>query len=249
MPSDGRGEFRLAIATMLQSWLWELQNHIQHRIPDPVDYVEMRRKTFGSDLTMSLARLRQGERLSRDLYQTRPMRALDNSASDFVCLLNDIFSYQKEIEFEGELNNMVLVVQQFLDVDKQHAVAVVNDLMTARIRQFQHTADVELPILADDFDLSDDARQALRSYVEELEDWMSGIHRWHASVDRYREPELRRKSFSSGGLQPLARRSSVTRGAATPPEPPSPGWVLRGPTGVGTSAARIGSLLAASEAM
>ena len=42
---------------MTESWLWELANQIQNRIPDPVDYVEMRRKTFGSDLTMSLSRL------------------------------------------------------------------------------------------------------------------------------------------------------------------------------------------------
>ena len=32
----------------------------QNRIPDPVDYVEMRRNTFGSELTMSLSRLTHG---------------------------------------------------------------------------------------------------------------------------------------------------------------------------------------------
>ena len=45
------------------------------------------------------------------------MRSLENAAADYACLTNDVFSYQKEIEFEGELHNGVLVVQNFLDVD------------------------------------------------------------------------------------------------------------------------------------
>jgi hypothetical protein len=46
--------FRRAITDMTASWIWELGNQAQNRIPDPIDYIEMRRKTFGSDLTMSL---------------------------------------------------------------------------------------------------------------------------------------------------------------------------------------------------
>src|SRR3954447_16427683 len=36
-----RCSFRNAVETMTASWLWELQNHIQQRIPDPIDYIEM----------------------------------------------------------------------------------------------------------------------------------------------------------------------------------------------------------------
>ena len=57
MSQNARRQFRSAVETMLQSWLWELANHIENRIPDPVDYIEMRRKTFGSDMTMALAQL------------------------------------------------------------------------------------------------------------------------------------------------------------------------------------------------
>ncbi len=99
---------------MTESWIWELENHIQQRIPDPIDYVEMRRRTFGSDLTMNLARITHGGGLPPEIFATRPMRALENAAQDYACMLNDVFSYQKEIQFEGELHNMVLVVQNFL---------------------------------------------------------------------------------------------------------------------------------------
>jgi germacradienol/geosmin synthase len=213
MSPDDRREFRRAIRDMTESWMWELANQIHNRIPDPVDYIEMRRKTFGSDLTMSLSRLAHGQLVPATIYRTRPMRALDNSAADYACLTNDIFSYQKEIEFEGELNNGVLVFQHFLDCGKQQAVEIVNHLMTARMQQFEHIVAHELPALFDDFNLDESARDILNGYVEELQLWMAGIMKWHATCRRYDEVELRYY--------------------------PSPGHVLGHPTGLGASASRL----------
>ncbi len=216
MSANARRQFRRAIEDMTESWLWELANQIQNRIPDPIDYVEMRRKTFGSDLTMSLSRLAQGDEIPQEIYQTRSMRQLDNSAADFACLTNDIFSYQKEIEFEGELNNGVLVIQNFLNCDKFQAVEIVNNLMTTRALQFQHIVATELPVLFDDFNLDKNTREKLHRYVERLQQWMCGVLKWHIAVDRYKEFEL----CNSSPAQQL----------------------LRGPTGLGTSAARIRSV-------
>ncbi|MGH3913196.1 MAG: family 2 encapsulin nanocompartment cargo protein terpene cyclase [Pseudonocardiaceae bacterium] len=217
MSVDQRRQFRQAVETMTASWLWELANHIQHRIPDPVDYVEMRRKTFGSDMTMSLARITQGGHLPPQIFTTRPMRGLENSAQDYACLMNDIFSYQKEIEFEGELHNCVLVVQKFLDMDREQAVLVVNDLMTSRLQQFEHIITSELPLLAEDYHLDTDGREALNAYVVGLQDWVAGILDWHMLTGRYGESALQRRY-------------------RTPPQ-----W-SSGPTGLGTTAARLASL-------
>jgi germacradienol/geosmin synthase len=216
LSAHARSQFRRAIQDMTESWLWELANQIQNRIPDPVDYVEMRRKTFGSDLTMSLSRFSQGDAIPPEIFRTRPMRGLENSAADYACLTNDVFSYQKEIQFEGELNNGVLVVQRFLDLDAPRAVEVVNDLMTARMRQFEHIVATELPALADDFGLDSKAREKLLGYVEKLQQWMAGVLRWHQTVDRYKEFELLNT--------------------------PVPGRLPAPPRGLGTSAARIASL-------
>ncbi|RKH47011.1 family 2 encapsulin nanocompartment cargo protein terpene cyclase [Corallococcus sicarius] len=187
----GRKLFRKAIQDMTESWIWELNNQLINRVPDPVDYVEMRRKTFGSDLTMSLSRLSKGDAIPEAVFKTRTMRGLENSAADYACLVNDIFSYQKEIEFEGELNNGVLVVQKFLDVDKDSAVLVVNHLMTARMKQFEHLVEKELPVIIRSFDLDAKAQEKLHQYVVQLQQWMAGIPQWHAAVDRYKEAELR----------------------------------------------------------
>jgi germacradienol/geosmin synthase len=214
MAPAARRAFRRAIEDMVGSWLWELANQAENRVPDPVDYIEMRRMTFGSELTMSLCRLAHGNVVPPEIYQSGPMRSLENSAMDYACLLNDVFSYQKEIEFEGEVHNAVLVVQQFFGCDYPAALAIVDDLMTSRMRQFQHVAEHELPVLFDDAGLDAEARQVLRGYVEELENWMSGILVWHRGCRRYDEESLRRQHL--------------------PPRPR-----LAGPTGLGTSAVLI----------
>ncbi|MEV1167270.1 terpene synthase family protein [Nonomuraea sp. NPDC049784] len=214
MRLDERRELRGAVESMCASWLWELAGHVANHIPDPVDYVEMRRQTFGADLTMSLARLRHGKRISQEVYESGPMRALVSAIADCGTLINDIFSYQKEIEFEGELHNCVLVVQNFFDCDYATALGIVNDLLTSRMRQFQHIVEHELPVVCDDLGLDADDRRDLDAFVNELRDWVSGILNWHRHCFRYDEESLRRHN-----------------------RPPR--FRLGGPTGLGTSAALL----------
>ncbi|MFI0218538.1 family 2 encapsulin nanocompartment cargo protein terpene cyclase [Streptomyces lydicus] len=220
MTPEARRALRAAVDTMTASWLWEIDNQIQNRIPDPVDYIEMRRATFGSDLTMALSRLGHGRHIPPEVYRTGTLRSLENAAADYAALMNDVFSYQKEIEYEGEVHNGILVVQTFFDCDYPTALAIVNDLMTSRMREFQHVAAKELPVVYDDFQLPAEARATLDGYVRELENWMAGILNWHQGCRRYVEPELRHPVGSPGRL-----------GA---------------PSGLGTSAARFFQRAAAS---
>lgn len=212
MDLDARRTLRGAVQEMFESRLWELANEMQHRVPDPVDYVEMRRKTFGAGLTMSLARISHLASVPPALYRTRPLRNLEHAAADYACFTNDVFSYQKEVQFEGELHNCVVVIENFLDVDRGRAVRVVNDLMTARLRQFEHIVAHELPALLDDLD--PEIRAGMHRYVQELQDWMAGILAWHRVSGRYQESLLRYR--------------------------PAPGQPLGALTGIGTSAARTG---------
>jgi germacradienol/geosmin synthase len=204
---------------MTSSWLWELVNQAQNRIPDPIDYVEMRRRTFGSDLTMSLSRFGHGRAVPPELYRTRPVQAIEHSATDYAWFVNDLYSYRKEIQYEGELHNAVLVVRNFLDCPEDRAFEVVNDLMAARLAEFTHAATVELPALFRDYSVAPDVQEMLLEYVEEFRNWMAGIANWHENVGRYTEAELR--------YHPMA------------------GSRFGGPTGIGTSSLRISSLLPA----
>ncbi|MBB4893463.1 germacradienol/geosmin synthase [Streptomyces olivoverticillatus] len=224
MGEDARRAFRAAIEVMLDSWLWELDNQRMNRIPEPVDYIEMRRKTFGSDLTMTLSRFGHGKTLPPEVYRSRPVQALENAAADYACLTNDVFSYQKEVEFEGEVHNAVLVVENFFNCGRTEALGIVSDLMRSRMREFQHVLSTQLPALYEEFDLDAEARAALEGHAEELKNWMTAILTWHRECHRYGEADL------------LRHHAAPT--AHTPAAP-----VLGAPTGLGTSAARIATLL------
>ncbi|MGW3263257.1 germacradienol/geosmin synthase Cyc2 [Streptomyces sp. NPDC001056] len=194
MSADQRRTLKAAVDTMTESWVWELSNQLQNRVPDPVDYLEMRRSTFGSDLTLSLCRTGRGPAIPPEVYRSGPVRSLENAAVDYACLLNDIFSYQKEIEYEGEIHNAVLVVQNFFGIDYPTALGVVHDLTTQRMRQFEHVVAHELPVLYDDFQLPREAREAMDGYVLDLRNWLAGILNWHRNVDRYKDAWLGRRA-------------------------------------------------------
>ena len=219
MPPENRLAVRRAVDKMTSSWHWELVNQAQNRIPDPIDYVEMRRRTFGSDLTMSLSRFGHGRAVPPSLYRTRPIQAIEHSATDYACFVNDLYSYRKEIQYEGELHNAVLVVRNFLDCPEERAFEVVTDLMAARLAEFTHAATVELPALFRDYAVAPDVQEMLLGYVEEFRNWMAGIVNWHENVGRYTEAELK--------YHPMAASA------------------FGGPTGIGTSSLRISSLLPA----
>ncbi|MFC8531250.1 germacradienol/geosmin synthase [Nocardia sp. NPDC057227] len=220
MPAAARETFRTAVHSMVESWLWELANHIQHRVPDPVDYLEMRRRTFGSDLTIALSKLARGGTVPDAVFESTTMRGIEHAAQDYGCLINDLFSYQKEIEYEGELHNAVLVVETFFGCGRERAAAVVDDLMRARMRQFQRLVAEELPVLFEHHRLDSAARAAVTGYIGELRDWIAGILHWHRGTSRYRPENLRRPV----GHAPAGGAPAASVGA---------------PRGLGTSAARI----------
>ncbi|MBN6037233.1 germacradienol/geosmin synthase [Amycolatopsis sp. 195334CR] len=217
LPDARRHEFRRAVEEMAASWVWEVDNQAQNRIPDPIDYVEMRRQTFGSDMTVALAKLNRPTPIPPEVHHHRTLHELETAAQDYACFANDLYSYQKEIEFEGEVHNLVLVMENFLGVDRFIAAEFVVKLMKARMEEFEHIVAHELAVMCDELDLSDEVRRALVGHAEHLKDWMSGILEWHRQCVRYTEPELKR-----------------VRGIMTPPVDFS-----FPPTGLGTSAARI----------
>ena len=240
LTTAARRQFRTAVEEMTTSWVWELANKIQHRVPDPVDYLEMRRKTFGADMTMSLSRLTQLDAVPTEVQQSTVVRQLETAAQDYTSLVNDLVSYQKEIEFEGEMHNLVLVVQHFLDVDRWQARDVVVNVMNARRRQFERILTEQLPPLCEEFDLDESARGVLTEHAEGLREWMAGVLAWHRKcVVRYSEPELRAYHRSTPDAPPAREPHAPSQDVDAGSVPVR--RLLAGPTGLGTSAARLAS--------
>ncbi|MET9626807.1 germacradienol/geosmin synthase [Lentzea sp. NPDC006480] len=215
MSAEYRKTFRETVDVMLDAWVWEVINMMENRIPDPVDYLEMRRTTFGSELTMSLSRFSHSGTVPAEIWGTRVIQTMERSAMDYCCMMNDVFSYLKEIQYEGEVHNMVRVVENFLGVPQARAFEITYKLMDARLGQFVRSVDVDLPKLFEDLSLDGATRAALTRYAGELKDWIAGILNWHNETSRYWEHEVR--------------------------TPPNAGAFSRGPSGLGTSAYRLTS--------
>jgi germacradienol/geosmin synthase len=209
--AEERRPLRKAVEDMVAAWMWELENLALNRVPDPVDYLEMRRQAFGSDLTRSLASLGRPVRIPAEVERSAAMASLENSAMDCGYLVNDLHSYQKEVEFDGEVHNLPLVVQDFFDCGYPEAVGIVADLYHARLRQFERAAERELPVMYEDFHLDEETRAAVDARTQQLRDWLAGILNWHRACRRYREPDLirhRRARLSrppAAGAGPAAR--------------------------------------------
>lgn len=218
-----RAQLAHSVRSLTEAWLWELENRMQHRIPDPVDYIEMRRRTSGAMLSMARLRLALfGEHFAA-LLQSRTMFQLEAATCDTCGLINDLYSFEKERENEGETHNCVFVAKQFLESDVEHALEVTSHLVTSRVEQFERIVDTELVALLDDFAVDDRGRKAVSSYVERLKRWMAAALLWHRKSGRYRTSEQDR-------LASLEKRISTGFG------------------GPGTSAARIGPLFLAPSA-
>jgi germacradienol/geosmin synthase len=97
----------------------------------------------------------------------------------------------------------VLVTRSFLGVDTDRAFAVVVDLMTSRMKQFEHVLAEELPAMFDDLGLDEEARTGVLGYADEFKDWMAGIAHWHENCRRYTDAALRYQPiprFGANGL-------------------------------------------------
>ncbi|MBW8486643.1 terpene synthase family protein [Actinomadura parmotrematis] len=222
--SDGwRERFTESTRDLLMESLWELYNISDGRVPNPVDYIGMRRKVGGAPWSADLVEVAVGAEVPDRVAATRPLRVLKDTFSDGVHLRNDIFSYQRETEEEGEVNNGVLVLERFFDTDPQHAADLTNDLLTSRLKQFENTALTELPPLFEEHRLAPGERADVARYVKGLQDWQAGGHEWHLRSSRYMNDR-------TGG--PARRRGPRVAGRAGHPfasVPPQVGGPFRRP--------------------
>jgi len=238
-----------AIEHNFEGYLWEIYNLSQNRIPDPIDYVEMRRHSVGGGYTILGCYQNAGVDIPPEILYGETIKTLSLMTLDWAALFNDIVSYHIEIEKEGNLSNSVLVIQRFLDCSLQEAVNIVNDLATARLQQFEHIVATQLPIFFEDSELDTKTREEILKYVKALQEWTAGVGEWHIRTGRHHShrdacPKAQDLIGSPKGLGTSATKIGSS---PVPQETPSPNIhpiiqkLLGGPTGLGTSATEIGS--------
>ncbi|CAO0836266.1 hypothetical protein SMICM17S_06335 [Streptomyces microflavus] len=91
---------------LLNESMWELSNINEGRIENPVEYIEMRRKVGGAPWSAGLVEYAADAEVAAEVAD-RLLRVLRAAFSDGVHLRNHLFSYQREVEDEGENSNGV----------------------------------------------------------------------------------------------------------------------------------------------
>ncbi len=215
MSFDWRRRFLELFREFLQGSEWEFRNVSEDRIPDPVDYLEMRRRFGGFPLTLALLERAGTNEVPRSIPPTRTFQAVIAAAADAVDLSNDIGSYDKDVR-QGELNNnAVHILRHWLGRDLQQAVADVNGLMTSRVRTLETAVAKDVPMMLERLGIDETARGLIAHYLQGVQTAVAGYYEWQARTARYAD-------------------------AAAPASPEPRGRTLiGGPTGLGTSAARL----------
>lgn len=206
----------------VESFISELINDITSHAPDPITYLEMRRRTFAADLYSDLATFLQDANITSDAYHSTAVRKLREIFGDSGGISNDIISYQKEKGVEE--NNIVMVMERFFNVDTQRAMDTANDLITARLREFEHITETEIPSLPTGSHSTPRACQNAENYAQRLRDWMAGCLHWQLRTARF----------------PMAGTTHPTTATGRLHGPPGR---LQGPHGLGTSAAKLGQAM------
>lgn len=183
-----RRRFRSGVVAFARSHLWELDDMIRVRTPDPVDHLETRRTTSRADLSIALMLHASAEEprppglealLGSDL-----VRPLHEAFADTVGIRNDVHSYRKETEEEDGAANGVVAIRRFLDCTVQEAVDLAYALFTERVADFR-SAEADLPSALDRTSLDAPARESVHRHVDALKAWMAGDDEWYRRTDRY----------------------------------------------------------------
>ncbi|MGW7531306.1 terpene synthase family protein [Amycolatopsis sp. NPDC054798] len=173
------------IALFINGAVWEIENIQSARVPDLVEFVQMRRWTFAAHSAASYVDLSVGAELPERIMGDRSISAFLDAFMDWMGLSNDIFSYQREMQSEGELNNLVLVLGRLLCASPQQAVIVANDLITARLHHLDHLVENEIPRVMDKYCLSTDERIAMSAWIHAARSYLAGLVAWTECAARY----------------------------------------------------------------
>ncbi|MEU0373111.1 hypothetical protein ABZ070_23155 [Streptomyces sp. NPDC006283] len=180
-----RQRLNQALARYVDAGVQELANSRAGRVPDVIEYSQFRRESFAAYTAPYSVELATGARIPEQIRHSRTVRALLDAFMDYMGLANDIASYQREVHEEHDVNNLVVVLETSLGITVQEAMRAAADLVTARLRHFEHLIQSELPSLVQRAGLNHDERTELDGWVRGACSFLSGLHAWYSGAPRY----------------------------------------------------------------
>ncbi len=174
-----------ALAKYIDAGVQELANSSAGRVPDLIEYSQFRRESFAAYTAPYSVELSTGARIPEQIRHSRTVRALLDAFMDYMGLANDIASYQREVHDEHDVNNLVMVLETSLGISAQEAMHAAADLVTARLRHFEHLTQSELPQLVQRAGVNRRERIELKVWLRGARSFLSGLHAWYTGAPRY----------------------------------------------------------------
>ncbi|MFB9968424.1 terpene synthase family protein [Sinosporangium siamense] len=169
--------------------VWEVENRVHGRIPDPDAYVQHKLNIAYVPPSFDVVEFVEHFELPEVIRESSAYRRLIHEAGHVVVCTNDLIGLRRELS-QGEFHNLVIVLRYDAGCSLQEAVERVIDTIARRIEDFQ-AAKKELMALLDTLGLRHNTREGTMRCVVGLEHWMRGYHDWALESQRFSDPVLR----------------------------------------------------------
>ena len=163
------------------SYGWETRNRASGHIPEVESYLEIRQDAGAMRLALDYMDLTEHINLPAEIYGSSLVQALLRITNNVVCWSNDIFSLHKELA-RGDLNNLVLALQQEQGCVLQEAVQQVDEMVTREVELFLYLA-TSAP------DAIPAYKEEIQKYLAGMQAWMRGNLDWSLETHRYSDVE------------------------------------------------------------
>ncbi|MCX5231975.1 hypothetical protein [Streptomyces sp. NBC_00233] len=185
-----RHEFNRALVRYVDAGVEELVNSRGGRVPHLIEYAPFRRESFAAHTAPYSVELATGARIPEQIRHSRTVRALLDAFMDYMGLANDLASYEREVNEEHDVNNLVVVLGTSLGIALHDAVPAALNLVNTRLRDFEHLRQSELPQLVRRSGLDHDERAELETWLQGACGFLSGLHAWYTGAPRYAATDL-----------------------------------------------------------
>jgi 5-epi-alpha-selinene synthase len=179
---NGKSQLMFSFAKNMEDYFqgvcWEAMNNTQGITPDLATYIKIRTFTIAAYNCFSLIQITDGIALPPEVIEHPVLKLLELAVNNVAIYINDIFSVAKEMR-EGNLHNLVLILQHSYQVSLQEAINRAAELHDAEVRNFIELA-AQLPSFGAEIDAN------LQRYILNLRFWMRGHVDWYQVTERYR---------------------------------------------------------------
>jgi hypothetical protein len=171
-----RARFVGHVEEYLAGTAWEAGNRRAGRVPDPAEYIEMRRHTAATGLFFDLIEVFRGVEVPEPTWRNPALRTLRGYADNAVAWFNDLVSWPKELR-RGDRHNLVLVLGHHTGCSLDEAVRAAARYHDGQVRGFVAAREA-MPL-----DLLN--HSGVAGVVADLAHWIRGNMDWSRETGRY----------------------------------------------------------------